>query len=205
MFYTMSSIEFFFQDLGFSFTSSKIFAYSLFPLLGIIIWFTFKKRIKKRWLKLTTLVLSITIPFFTYFILHPIYSGDFSNNSEQINIKSELDTYKAPKLIVVSIPNCPYCQESLGRMIELKKKYPKLNVEYLVCVNDSLADKAIAAYKEISQDKLKISHAKESQKLGDMVHMSFPTFVLITDSKKIMWSNDNFGVGALDEVVGQFK
>lgn len=201
----MGSIEFFFQDLGFSFTFSKVFAYSLYPLIGLLIWVVFRKKINKKWLKISTLLVSILIPFFAYFAFNPIYSGDFSNNSELLKVKSELDAYQAPKLIVVSIPNCPYCQESVGRMIELRKRFPKIDVEYVVCVNDTLADKAIESYKELSQNKLSIRQAKESEKLGNMVHMSFPTFVLITNSKKLMWSNDNFGVGALDEVVETFE
>jgi thiol-disulfide isomerase/thioredoxin len=176
----------------------------MYPVIGFLIWLVFRKKINKKWLKISTLLASVLIPFFAYFAFNPIYSGDFSNNSELLKVKSELDDYPSPKLIVVSIPNCPYCQESVGRMIELKKRFPKLNVEYLICVNDSLAEKAIESYQELSQNKLSFKQAKEGEKLGNMVHMSFPTFVLISDTQKLMWSNDNFGVGALDEVVETF-
>lgn len=195
----------FFLDLGLSYTSSKLFTYILFPLLGLIAWLLLKRRMKRGWLKWTLLSLFIGIPFGAFFLMHPIYEGDFSNNSVAVNGNNELDQIGAPKLVVISIPNCPFCQESIDRMIAFKERHPAVKIEYRVCVNDTLAKEAVKMYKDLSKNKLEIQASSDGEKLAAVAEMSFPTFVLITKNKKMKWSNDNFGVGALDEVVATFE
>lgn len=200
----MNDLELFFQNFGFTFTLSKILSYLAFPTLGFILWFFFRKKMKRKWLKYTLGVFSIAIPFAIFFVLHPIYEGDFSNDGKNLTVKSELDEVKGPKLVVISIPNCPFCQESVGRLIDLKNRYPKLKVEYKVCANDSIVGDAVMAYREFSEGKMNFTAAKNGKQLGEIAGMAFPTFVLIENGKKTIWSNDHFGVGALDQVYNAF-
>lgn len=201
----MSSIEVFFLDLGLGYSMSKWCAYLLFPVLGFLVWLLIRRRMKKKWLRAVTLILALALPFTAYFLVHPIYEGDFSNNSVALTQKSELDKVKGPKLVVISIPNCPFCQESIGRMMAFKKRHPKVSIEYRICVNDSLAKDAVKAYKGISDGSLKIRAAEEGEHLAEVADMAFPAFVLVTKDKKLKWSNDNFGAGALDQVAAEFE
>lgn len=201
----MGSVELFFLNMGLSYTLSKVVAYLLFPLLGFLVWLIIKKWIKNRALRITALIVLCLGLFFGYFLQHPIYEGDFSNNSSPVGMKSELDDIKTDKLVVISIPNCPFCQESIVRMLAFRKRHPKVRIEYRVCVNDSLAKDAVALYSQLTGNNIPVSQAEDGKKLANVADMSFPAFVLVTKSKKIKWSNDNFGVGALDEIVAAFE
>ena len=201
----MSAVELFFLNIGLSYTLSKVMAYLLFPLIGFVIWLIIRKRIKRKGISVITLAVLCLGFFFAYFIQYPIYEGDFSNNSKPVEVKSELDQIKENKLVVISIPNCPFCQQSIGRMLDFQRRHPKVKIEYRVCVNDSLAEQAVNYYSELAKNKIPITQAKAGKQLAGIADMSFPTFVLITKSKKVKWSNDNFGAGALDEVVSVFE
>ena len=201
----MGSAELFFLNMGLSYTLSKVVAYLLFPILGFLVWLIIKKWIKGSVLRITALVVLCLGFFFSYFLQHPIYEGDFSNNSTLVQMKSELDDIKTDKLVVISIPNCPFCQESILRMLAFQKRHQKVRIEYRVCVNDSLTKDAVSFYRKMLGNTIPVSKAKDVKRLAALADMSFPTFVLVTKSRKIKWSNDNFGVGALDEVVAAFE
>ena len=191
--------------MGLSYTLSKVFAYLLFPLLGFLVWLIIRKRMKRRAFKIVALIVLCPGFFFGYFLQHPIYEGDFSNNATLVQEKSELDDLKADKLVVISIPNCPFCEESIQRMLSLKERHPNVEIEYRVCVNDSLATAAVRDYWKMTGNRISVSRANDGKQLANVAEMSFPAFVLVTKSGKMKWSNDHFGVGALDEVVAAFE
>lgn len=194
-----------FLDLGLGYTASKLLGYLIFPILGIIVWLLVRKRLKAKWLRVISFFVAILLPFGIYFALYPIYEGDFSNNSVLVTGQNELDKVESPKLVIISIPNCPFCRQSVDRMRALQKRHPEVKIEYRVCVNDSLADEAVKMYRQLSNNELDIRPADDRKQLADVAEMAFPTFVLVEKDKKLKWSNDNFGAGALDEVVAAFE
>jgi hypothetical protein len=201
----MGSIEWFLLNMGLSYTLGKVVAYLIFPLLGFLIWMIIQKQIKRKVLRISALIVLCLGFFVGYFLQHPIYEGDFSNNSSPVVLKSELDDLKTDKLVVISIPNCPFCQESIFRMRAFKQRHPKVKIEYRVCVNDSLAQDAVALYRKMTGNTIPVSKAINEKELANVADMAFPTFVLVTQSRKVKWSNDHFGVGAMDEVVATFE
>lgn len=201
----MGSVELFFLNMGLSYTLSKVFAYLLFPLLGFLVWLIIRKRIRRRAVKIAALIVLCAGFFFGYFLQHPIYEGDFSNNASPVGLKTELDELKTDKLVVISIPDCPFCEESIQRMLALKERHPNVKIEYRVCVNDSLATAAVRDYRKMTGNSISVSRAADGKQLANVAEMSFPAFVLVTKSGKMKWSNDHFGVGALDEVVAAFE
>ncbi|HLP55376.1 MAG TPA: hypothetical protein VK151_10120 [Fluviicola sp.] len=201
----MSSVESFFLDLELSYTLSKVAAYLLFPLLGLLVWLIVKRWIRKRTLKIAALLVLCVGFFFGYFFLHPIYEGDFSNNPTPVQMKSELDDLETQQLVVISIPNCPFCQESIARMRALRERHPEVKIEYRVCVSNSGAAEAVSAYRKMTGKGIAVSQAADERQLAILAEMSFPAFVLVTKSGKKKWSNDDFGAGAMDEVVAAFE
>jgi hypothetical protein len=197
----MNALESFLLDMGFSWTWSKLFPYLLFPLLGLIIWATIRKRMKKGWVRGTTLLLFMAIPFGLYFILYPIYEGDFSNNSEEVALIPELKTGQQ-KLVVITIPGCPFCMESIHRMKAFKERNPAVNIEYRVCNTDPAA---LTAYKTIAGKAFPVVLAQDLAKMSGLAQHAFPAFILTDGQSGVRWSNDQFGVVALDEVEGQFN
>jgi len=197
----MNALESFLLDSGFSWTWSKLFPYILFPLLGLILWFLIRKRLKKSWLRGTLLVLLLAIPFGLYFMLYPIYEGDFSNRSEKVVLLPELKAGK-PRLVVITIPGCPFCMESVGRMKEFKERNPAVNIEYRVCSSNP---EALVAYRELSNNVFPVVLAQDQPQMEAIAQNAFPAFVLTDGRTAIRWSNSDFGVVALDAVAGKFN
>jgi len=201
----MNSIEIFLLDSGLSWTMSKLLPYLLMAVIGLMLVilsqrFLAKKKIFVRLLiKLSVLI----IPFVFYFAYFPIYKGDFSNNSVVIEKGDAEQELQGRKLVVLSIPNCPYCFSAIGKMIKLKERVPSIEIEYVVCHADP---KMMKWYQDKSGDALNVKMADSIKAMMNIASHSFPTFVLVENDKMLrIWSNDNFGVSAMDEVELSFN
>jgi thiol-disulfide isomerase/thioredoxin len=201
----MNSIERFLLDSGLSWTMSKLLPYILMVFIGLLLVFILKRFVAKMKLpvrlliKLTVLIL----PFVLYFAVAPIYQGDFSNNSVEI---SKDDAYKeltGKRLVVLTIPGCPYCLEALGRMKKLKERVPAIEIDYIVCHTDP---ETMDWYKQEAGDAVNVKMAENIKSMSELAFGVFPTFVLVDGDKTLRtWSNDNFGVSAMDEIELNFN
>jgi hypothetical protein len=198
-------MENFLLNLGLSFTLSKLIPYLFSVVFGLILTFLFLKKSKKNGIDLVPklLISSVLVvaPFLIYFVIHPIYQGDFSNNS--YSVASTIDFPKKKQLTIIALANCPYCIQSIEASKLLKKKNPAISIEYWVLSNNPVYQ---LKYKKllgnIAQVKLK---AKISDELAVIAKGSYPTFVISEKHKAIKaWNNDSFGVMAMDEVCGGF-
>lgn len=196
----MNTFETFLLDIGFSWTWAKLFPYLLFPLLGLVVWLLFRRRMKRRWVRLVFLVLLIGLPFALYFILNPIYEGDFSNQAEEVAVLPELKA-DGPRLVVITIPGCPFCMESIGRMKAFKARNPNVRIEYRVCSSDP---KDVTAYKNAAGQTFPVMLARDGNEMAAIAGEAFPAFVLTDGTTAKRWTNDEFGVVALDEVDSRF-
>ena len=103
--------------------------------------------------------------------------------------------------MVIVLPDCPYCHESIAISKKLIERNPKLKIEYWVTgdVIDSKFDK-------LKSDQIPIVQNREIEKTIYLTEGVFPTY-LITKNKQIVkrWTNNEFGVLALDEIEFFFK
>lgn len=198
----MNAFETFLLGIGFSWTWSKLFIYIALPVAGLLVWLFLRKRISQRWVSGVLLGLLIVLPFGLYFILYPIYEGDFSNHSEKVNVPAELEAKQAAKLVVITIPGCPFCMASIRRMKDFKQRNPSARIEYRVC---SSHPEDLKAYQVAAGGAFPIVLAKDMHQLADVSGYAFPSFVLVDGSSAVKWSNDHFGVAALDEVEERFQ
>jgi hypothetical protein len=194
-------MESFLLNIGLSFTLSKVIAYFLFIVFGLILAFVFFRRTKnsriKKVVKVLIALVLFVAPFLIYFAIHPIYVGDFSNNSYAV--ESKIDFPKGKQLTVIALANCPYCIQSIETSKLLKKKSPSMKIEYWVLSTD-LKDKI--KYQKLIGKTAKVRlKGRDSQELSVLAKGSYPTFVL-SDQKRASkaWNNDSFGVIAMDEV-----
>jgi len=194
-------MESFLLNTGLSFTLSKVVAYFLFIVLGLILAFVFLRRTKnsriEKVVKAFIALVLFVAPFLIYFAIHPIYVGDFSNNSYAV--ESKIDFPKGKQLTVIALANCPYCIQSIETSKLLKKKSPSMKIEYWVLSTD-LKDKI--KYQKLIGKTAKVRlKGRDSQELSVLAKGSYPTFVL-SDQKRASkaWNNDSFGVIAMDEV-----
>jgi hypothetical protein len=197
----MNAFETFLLDIGFSWTWSRLFPYLFFPLLGLLIWAAFRKRMKRRWVRFTLLVLLIALPFALYFILRPIYEGDFANQSEKVAMSPEFKSIGENRLVVITIPGCPFCLESIERMKVFQAYNPNVKIEYRVC---SSRPSDITAYRKAAGNAFPVLPAEDIHQLAEVAGEAFPAFVLTDGVTAKKWSNDHFGVSALDEVNARF-
>ena len=198
-------MENFLLNIGLSFTVSKLISYLLFVVIGILLAFLFFKKSKnKRISKIPKLIIGLVLfvaPFLIYFAIHPIYQGDFSNNSYSID--SKVDFPKKKQLTIIALANCPYCIQSIETSKLLKKKNPAISIEYWVLSTD-LKDKT--KYQKLLGKTAKVKlKGRNADELAIIARGSYPTFVLSDKYKAIKaWNNDSFGVMAMDEACGGF-
>lgn len=138
--------------------------------------------------------------FGAYFSCYPIYEGDFSNNSVTIRMPSELKQSDGYRLTVITIPGCPFCMESIARMKRLKAHHPAVRIEYRVC---SSHPEDLKAYRTAAGGAFPVVLATDMHELADVSGYAFPAFVLTDEKTAVKWSNNAFGVAALDEVEGR--
>ncbi len=180
-------------------TLSKITPYFLTIVGGLFLTYLFSK-ISGRIRFIRFFIWAV--PFGIYFILKPIYEGDFSNNYREISLKKGLISSKEDQLLVITIPGCPFCMASIQTMKHIKKRVPTLKVKYLVCSSDSLT---IKSYSREINGSFPISTTQNPTEWAKICQGKFPSYVLVTKNGTRIWSNDNFGSLAKDEVERYFN
>ena len=183
----------------FYYTISKITPYILTIVGGLFLTYLFSKISGRiRFIRFFIWV----IPFGIYFIFNPIYEGDFSNNYIEISLKKGLVSSKEDQLLVITIPGCPFCMASIQTMKQIKKRVPNLKVKYIVCSSDSLSTEL---YKTEIKGSFPISTTHKPKVWAKICQGKFPSYVLVTKNGTRIWSNDNFGSLAKDEVERYFN
>ena len=222
----MNSVELFFLDLGFSWTFSKLFPYLFSIVVGIILvlfyskffssrlknisrtYFLYRKKTVTLSLNFFLQFILILIPFSIYFAYSPIYKGDFSNNSVEILKSEDEKELVSGKFFVLSIPGCPHCFNTIDKMIKIKKRIPNIEIEYVVCSNDP---ETLRPYQDqipnikLLGDYINVRLAENSEIISRLASGRFPSFALVQKNKIFKWSNDNFGVCAVDYVESIFN
>lgn len=182
----------------FSWTFSKILPYLLLVFSGFILERSLRKKINHQRFKFLFQILLFILPFIIGFSFYPIYEGDFSKNGQPIvkNL-SPLD-FKTDGITVVAIPGCKYCFESIEKLKILKKRNPKLAIHFIVCCDN---EKLIQNYKSEVNGMFKVSTSANPNELAKMAKLFFPSFIQVKNKRPIYcWSNDQFGVRALDNL-----
>lgn len=199
----MNSVELFFLDLGLSWTLAKLLPYVITVLLGLFLSILVYKKMFSTRATLRTIfsVLVFVLPFVVYFAYSPIFQGDFSNDAKETVLIPELDELKGKELIVLSLPGCPFCAQSMGKSVKLIERNPNLKVTYIVTRADQ---EALNWYKKMATNGITVQAAKNDKALSVLANGKFPTFVLVKGNTVRTWSNDGFGVLAIDEVENLF-
>ena len=175
-------------------TLSKIIPYLLCLVGGFLFSFLiFRLKGKIRLLRFIVWILPIGI----YFAINPIYEGDFSNTYRTEKITSLTAKLHSNELLVIAIPGCPYCFESIAALKIMKQRNPKLKITFLVCSKDK---KTVLPYAKEIDHSFEIVTTQNAQKWAKLVHGKFPSYIRLKNGKLYIWSNDTFGCMAKDEV-----
>jgi hypothetical protein len=193
-------MESYFLESGLSWTMSKAVPYIIMVFVGLLILLVVKRFLKSinKYLKWVLLLIIFAVPFGIYFMLHPIYQGDFSNNVVQVEKIEEFNELEGEKLVVITIPGCKYCYEAVDDLLVMKSRLKNISIEYIVCSTDS---STVNWYKEKTGTQIDVRIAQNPEALMRLADYSFPTYILVDNNKPLKkWSNDSFGVFAKDEV-----
>lgn len=194
----MNSIESYFLSNNFSWVTAKLGPYVYFLVLGLlfsllVVWkFKFKGHVRVLFL--------ISLPLVTlslYFSFYPIFQGDFSNEKVIFPRNESMVELKENRLIVLSLPGCPYCLESMKRMRMVKQRHPEITIEYKVCHGDS---SAIRWFKNKGKNDFEYSLASNVKMTSKLAAGLYPAYVLTNRSSLTVWSVEQFGMSAIDEV-----
>lgn len=190
-------------NMGLSWTMSKLLPYILMILIGIILVIITLQRLKNLKPKLFRVIIGLlvlTLPFVGYFALNPIYEGDFSKGNV-ITIDNEMNPNK---LTVIAMSGCPFCQQAIGLLNQMQERNPKMEIDFLVASENP---NSLKSYQKVASQfpiKINIALAKDPKKLSQVALGSFPSFVIKTENDWKIWSNNQFGVMAMDQVEGNF-
>lgn len=200
-------MESFFLNLGLSYTWSKALPYIIVILLGLAIGIFLFKKSKSKLTKILS-IFTIGVPFGIYFAINPIYEGDFSNTARLVQHTTETSELKGVKLVVISMPGCYYCKESILSLKEITERHEKIKVEYVVASSDS---SALDFYLESAKGLFDVRLAENPKAMAQVATdeggiTRYPTYVLVNNDNPMQtWSNNTFGISALDKVVATFK
>lgn len=193
-------MESYFLESGLSWTMSKAVPYVIMVFVGLLLILVVKRFLKSinKYLKWVLLLIIFAVPFGIYFMLHPIYQGDFSNNVVQVEKIEEFNELEGEKLVVITIPGCKYCYEAVDDLLVMKSRLKNISIEYIVCSTDS---STVNWYKEKTGTQIDVHIAQNPEALMRLADYAFPTYILVDNNKPLKkWSNDSFGVFAKDEV-----
>ena len=199
-----SQIESLVLSIGTSWAFAKISPYAFTVISGIVLGLQIKKKYSKNTsLKYISIFLAIILPFSIGFALHPIYEGDFTNApGEKIKINYSTKDFQSDGLIVATIPNCPFCFESIKTLKKIHKRNPHLKIEFIVCARNETYLKKYK--KEINGDFL-IRMSQNADSLTLTAGLKFPAFFIVKNKKPLYkWSNDQFNVLTIDRIENKF-
>lgn len=156
----------------------------------------------KQGIKFLLAFIFISIPIIL-FAIHPIYAGDFTDDSANVIVKKLPSNEKDIEdgLLMISLGNCEYCYNAMKELMVVKKRAPQANMSIAVLTtNENVID-----YYYEETDSLFSIFKVDSIALYDWSDLSpnqqFPCFLYIEDGKiSKKWSNQQFGYSAKDFV-----
>lgn len=202
--FTFGSLESTLLESGFSWTMSKMLPYIILGFGGILLAYSFVKgfKLKPKAVKIIITILLFVLPFTIGFALNPIYQGDFSSEGTKVS-GSQVAVDPKYDLVIVTIPGCPFCLESISRLKLIKKHHPKANMLFMVCATDP---KDMELYRGLIAGDFDIALAKDIPAAVNLADGHFPTFVRVKKGIPVYrWSNDQFGAGAIDAFTGELN
>lgn len=202
--FAFKSFEFSLLNNGFSWTMSKLLPYLTLVIGGILLVYSFSKgfKIKSKIAKLLVGLILFAAPFAIGFAMHPIYEGDFSSEGTEVK-ESTVKVDEEFDLLIVTIPDCPFCIESIARLKLIKKRNPSIKMLFSVCSGD---EQKMNLYKELIAGDFDIELAKDIEASVKLAEGHFPTFVQLKKGLPVYkWSNNQFGAGATDELEAEIK
>ncbi len=192
-----NSLESFLLQIGFSWTAAKFTPYVLTLVLGYLVFRLISKFQIKTWLKLSLMALGFCLPFLTYFAFYPIYEADLKAKTFK-PLQTGMELPKVKTLVIVILPGCPYCIETIELSKKMVELNPKIKIQYLLASEDQ---EGFQYFSKRLPSTIGVKMAQNSMLCMLMAQGEFPSYFLVAKGKvKTAWHNTQFGVRALDQI-----
>ncbi len=192
-----NSLESFLLQIGFSWTAAKFTPYVLTLVLGYLVFRLISKFQIKTWLKLSLMALGFCLPFLTYFAFYPIYEADLKAKTFK-PLQTGMELPKVKTLVIVILPGCPYCIETIELSKKMVELNPKIKIQYLLASEDQ---EGFQYFSKRLPSIIGVKMAQNSMLCMLMAQGEFPSYFLAAKGKvKTAWHNSQFGVRALDQI-----
>lgn len=153
---------------------------------------------RSAWKKYIVVLCSVLAPFAIGFAEHPIYEDAVSESSDDMRMVKTMPEYAGVDLVVITIPDCPYCKRATQDMLLMHKRKPELKMRMVVCTSDSTW---VQPYVELAQGAFEVVKASDMDVMATHANGHFPSFVLVENNSPLRrWSNNQWGPIAKDEV-----
>lgn len=190
-------MESFFLDLGLSWTLSKVLPFVIFIIVGFALFFVVQKSTQVKWIRVLSFAL-VLLPVLIYFIFNPIYSGDFANGYRLEKLSKASIDITPGRFTILTIPYCSFCEARLDDLEIIKSRVNKnTEIDVLVCTSNT-GD--LEFYKKKVGKGVNVKMVKDLKAIVALSNAQFPTFVFSDSTSMRVWSNDQFGTRAKDDI-----
>ena len=199
------SVEVVAQNIGLSFTLSKMMPYVFQAVFLLILFIECYRNLFMRFSNILRRLLGMAVLIVgggIAFAVHPIYEGDFQHKYKPVFFTGNSSSKLEDGLTMIALPGCPYCYERLEDLNRFVELYPTQDVYIQVVNNDSLA---LEEYQERADDAITVTLSPDQNALKSLIGERYPSFIYIKPGKNegMLWNNNGFGVAAMDFVLEQ--
>jgi hypothetical protein len=193
-------------SIGLNHTYSKLLPYFVEFLLVCFLVFQANKSFlknKSRGLKKALSVFILVAGCGIAFAFHPIYEGDFTNTYRKMIVSGRKAEVFKPGLTMVALPGCQFCLARREDLNAFKKHHPSVGVNVIVINNDTLA---MEEYKETLSENIHVEVTDDLSAIEMIIKGRYPSFFFKSSSETqelIHWTNNEFGVTAMDWIVDE--
>ena len=184
--------------LGFSWTLASMIPYVVQFIAAFLVAIQLQTlvNVKKYVYKRLVFTISLVALCGLAFGINPIYEGDFSNNQQQVTMKSNEGDVFDKGLTMVALPGCPFCFARIPLLNKLKSRNPSLKITVLI-VSDS--QETYDIYDSELVSTIEIAYSPHGQLIAQTTQGRFPAFFFM-DRKGglVYWNQEGFGTLALD-------
>ena len=116
---------------GASWQLSVFLPFVIFLFVSLIIAYFLFRKISAKLPRFALIGILGIMPATNYFACFPIYHSDIKNDYRKLNLNQRSIRIQS-SLEVMTLPNCPYCVESIAAVARLKKRNPNLQIQYKI-------------------------------------------------------------------------
>lgn len=194
----MNSFEELIWLTGASWQLSVFLPFVIFLIVSLIVAYFLFRKISAMLTRFALIGILSILPGAIYFACFPIYHSDIKNDYRKLNLNQPLIRTQS-SLEVMTLPNCPYCVESIAAIAKLKKRNPNLQIHYKILSSQENGGHVASLLKK---SQINYSFVDNTNEIKKITRGSFPSFVFYEKGKKsiMTWNNNSFGSCALDYI-----